>query len=71
MYSIVLSSRVVKRTVQLLIGTSSNAYHCNAAFSNFEGQADNFTFNRDYFIDNERLADNMEGRPKSRHPYVS
>lgn len=70
MYRTVLSGRVIERTIQLLRGTSSNAYYCNAAFSNFEGQADSFTFNRDYFIDNERLADIVEGRPKSGHPYV-
>ena len=69
MYGTVLSSKVIERTVQLLVGVSSNAYHRNAAFSNFEGQADSFTFNRDYFIDNKRLADNVEGTPKSGHHF--
>lgn len=66
----VLSSRVTERTVQVLIGTSRNAYHHNAAISNFEGQADSVTINRDYFIDSERYASHVQDRPKSGHPFI-
>lgn len=62
MCTVILSSRVTGRTVQLLLGVSSNVYHCNAAFSNVEGQVDSFAFSRDYFIDSKRLADKVEGR---------
>lgn len=37
MCTAVLSNRVAERTVQLLLGMSGNAYHCDAAFSNAEG----------------------------------
>lgn len=55
MCTAILSSRTTERTVQLLLGLSTNAYCCNAAFSNAEGQADSFAFSRDYFIDSKRL----------------
>lgn len=70
MCTAILSSRVTEGTVQLLLGMSRNAYHCYAAFSNIEGQADSFAFSRDYCIDSKRLADKVEGRSKSGHPHI-